>query len=192
MVLPAECQAFTCGYPNWPNETSKSCLDYTGPPTNEPQYNCVFTGWWHPNGYRTHLTSFPSGHTFEGWLLLPLALHFTEMPHASAPPSWAKIAVWVAVIGWGTILGSSRIALGAVCSNPTHAFCVSSVTHVPLTSTFAVLQHWSSDTVMPDFATWALAVFLWRRHPPTAPPPADSSESLVPGVATEKNEQQTL
>ena len=57
---------------------------------------------------------------------------------------------------------------------------------------FAVLQHWSSDTVMSDFATWALAVFLWRRHPPTAPPPADSSESLVPGVASEKDEQQTL
>ena len=192
MVLPAECQAVTCGYPNWPNETSKSCLDYTGPATNDPQYNCAFTGWWHPNGYRTHLTSFPSGHTFEGWLLLPLALHFTEMPHASAPPPGAKIAVWVAVIGWGTMVGSSRVVLGAVCSNPNPRLLCAKRDSRATDLDLAVLQHWSSDTVMSDFATWALAVFLWRRHPPMAPQPTDSSESLVPGVASEKDEQQTL
>lgn len=116
MVLPAECadEDVACVYPNWPNETSKSCLDYSGPTTDEPQYDCAFTGWWHPNGYRKHLTSFPSGHTFEGWLLLPLALHYAELPFAFAALPAAKVSVWVAVVGWGLLVGSSRIAIGAV------------------------------------------------------------------------------
>ena len=115
MVLPAECldEATTCGYSGWPNEPSESCLDYVGV-SDEPQYLCKFTGWWHPNGPRTHLTSFPSGHTFEGWLLLPLALHFAEMPHSSPPPLAAKVAVWVTVVSWGVAVGLSRVFLGKV------------------------------------------------------------------------------
>lgn len=116
MVLPAQCldMAIICGYPEWPNKTSPSCLDYTGVTEEEHQYLCEFTGWWHPNGYRTHLTSFPSGHTFEGWLLLPLALHFMEMPHASPPPLSARVAVWATVVGWGVAVGLSRVFLGKV------------------------------------------------------------------------------
>ena len=113
MVLPGQCVEITCGYTNWPNEPSSSCLDYTGV-TDEHQYRCEFTGWWHPNGYRIHLTSFPSGHTFEGWLLLPLALHFAEMPHASPPQLLVRVVVWMTVVGWGVAVGLSRIFLGKV------------------------------------------------------------------------------
>lgn len=137
MVLPAICirAGSDCRYRDW--SPSSHCLDFTGE-TDHEQFDCTFTGWWHPNGSRSGLNSFPSGHTFSGWLPVPIALHWRELPHASAslvrPVPTA--ALYVLVIGWGVLVGSSRVFVGA---------------------------HWFSDTIVSDTATLALAAFLWRR-----------------------------
>ena len=85
MVLPAACATpGACGDATWPAHPDHHCDD--SPAASQPlatTFPCAFTGWWQPQfgawwparGYHG-LTSFPSGHTFSGWVPLPLALHW--------------------------------------------------------------------------------------------------------------------
>ena len=44
------------------------------------RYQCSFSPWWEPQGDRQGLRSFPSGHAFSAWVLLPIALHWPDLP----------------------------------------------------------------------------------------------------------------
>ena len=95
-----------CGYGDW--KPSSHCLDFVAE-TGHQQFDCAFSGWWHPNGFRSGLYSFPSGHTFSGWLLLPIALHWRELPRASQ--SWRSFhgstaAAYAVIVGWGVLVGA--------------------------------------------------------------------------------------
>ncbi len=140
MVLHAAClQSGVCNAA-WP--PSPHCDNY--PNHTEHQFHCEFSGWWYPHGYRDGLFSFPSGHTFSGWVPLPIALHWTELPpwlgRESSNPVFVGILARLCIVAWGLCVGASRVCVGA---------------------------HWLSDTVVSSVASWAFAVYLWKRHPPT-------------------------
>jgi membrane-associated phospholipid phosphatase len=148
MVLPEEClQPHTTCRAHWaPN---KHCDDFpTNQTTDDQQFPCEFSGWWEPHGYRSGLLSFPSGHTFSGWVPLPIALHWTELPLQSSVGGGSggettlaltTVAVRALLVLWGITVGASRVFVGA---------------------------HWCSDTVVASIGSWALAAYLWKRHAP--------------------------
>jgi membrane-associated phospholipid phosphatase len=113
------------------------------------QYECAFSPWWAPQGPRHGLHSFPSGHTFCAWLLLPIAMRWTELRTTPAATPVATGAaptmrrgirergvVWVAVVGFGVAVMTSRVVVGA---------------------------HWLSDVCTAASITWGVALFLWSR-----------------------------
>lgn len=63
----------------------------------------LFSPWWIPHGLTGH-ASFPSGHTFWSWVVLPLV--------ALAPPSRRAPAL-VACLAWPVVVGLGRIMAGA-------------------------------------------------------------------------------
>jgi membrane-associated phospholipid phosphatase len=65
-----------------------------------------FTAWFLPQGATGH-TSFPSGHSAAGWLLLPLLLLIPE--HARR----TRAFVFLLVVTWGVAVAASRVKIGA-------------------------------------------------------------------------------
>ena len=96
---------------------------------------CEFTPWYLPQGPRRGLYSFPSGHTFSGWLPLPIALCAGRREEAVTPLHLGMI--WAPVLCWGAAVGMSRVAVGA---------------------------HWATDVNAASSLTWALALVLWDRY----------------------------
>ena len=101
MVLAADASAV--------HGSSFTPADYSHCLKHDPpgEFHCTFTPWYAPQGPRDGLQSFPSGHSFSGWVLLPLALHTRNM--AAAP----QIAAWLLVAGWGLAVMTSRVKVGA-------------------------------------------------------------------------------
>ena len=67
-----------------------------------------YTPWFIPNG-PTGYSSFPSGHTAMGWMFLPLIILVVNQNH-KAP---LKILALILILGWGTFVMLSRVAVGA-------------------------------------------------------------------------------
>ena len=67
-----------------------------------------YTPWFICNGI-TGNRSFPSGHTASGWMLLPLLILVKDREWKDP----IKLATWIGVIGWGILVGLSRIFIGA-------------------------------------------------------------------------------
>jgi membrane-associated phospholipid phosphatase len=65
-----------------------------------------FTAWYIPQGVTGH-TSFPSGHTALGWMLLPL------IPLALSRRVGVRVAVAALAVGWGLFVAAGRVRLGA-------------------------------------------------------------------------------
>eukprot|EP01052_Picozoa_sp_SAG31_P010081 SAG31_NODE_542_length_14269_cov_7.826253_9_plen_190_part_00 len=114
MVLPSECAGSSSGDASCAHTWSPSshCNDFDGHTTHH-KYNCTFSGWWVPHGPRSGLTSFPSGHTFSGWLPLPIMFHWNELP-LRCHSLGLTAAVWVILLLWGFTVAASRVFVGAV------------------------------------------------------------------------------
>ncbi len=65
-----------------------------------------FTSWFIPQGI-TGGSSFPSGHTAMGWMLLPLILLTLDKQ------SRTQLLFLTPVIGWGVIVAAGRVVIGA-------------------------------------------------------------------------------
>lgn len=65
-----------------------------------------FTAWYEPQGVTGH-TSFPSGHTALGWMLLPLIGLSRRLPNA------VRATVTGLVIAWGLLVAAGRVRIGA-------------------------------------------------------------------------------
>ena len=68
-----------------------------------------YTPWFLPPGPDPYNASFPSGHTAQGWILLPLLILIKDR-------GWKdpiKIIVTILVIGWGLFVAISRVIIGA-------------------------------------------------------------------------------
>lgn len=72
--------------------------------TLTPDYS-DFSPWYLPQ--MAGGSSFPSGHVFMGWMLLPLLLLFV---HRSTAMRWLVLAF---LIAWGLLVGAGRIIVGA-------------------------------------------------------------------------------
>lgn len=66
----------------------------------------AFSPWYAPQGPTGH-SSFPSGHTLWGWLVLPAAM---LVPRAWPWRRWAVVAL---AVGWGLAVAAGRVLLGA-------------------------------------------------------------------------------
>jgi hypothetical protein len=65
-----------------------------------------FTAWYSPQGWTGH-TSFPSGHTALGWMLLPLIVF------ALGSRPLARFGLIVLAVGWGLFVAAGRVRFGA-------------------------------------------------------------------------------
>jgi membrane-associated phospholipid phosphatase len=68
-----------------------------------------YTPWFLPPGPDPNNASFPSGHTAQGWVLLPILILIKHR-------TWKdpiKIIVIILVIGWGLFVAISRVIIGA-------------------------------------------------------------------------------
>ena len=111
-------------------------------------YDCAFSPWWAPQGYRAGLHSFPSGHTFCAWLSLPLPMHWAQLRSRNFAthdgetltqvPIQETRVIWGVALCWGTLVMISRVAVGA---------------------------HWLSDVGAGATITWGVALLLWDRIP---------------------------
>ena len=54
------------------------------------QYQCTFSPWWESQGHRKGLQSFPSGHAFSAWMLLPVALQWPDLPCCRAEHEYSQ------------------------------------------------------------------------------------------------------
>ncbi len=164
MVLHATCLQSDACVAAWPpNPHCENYPNHTG-----HQFQCEFSGWWYPHGYRDGLFSFPSGHTLYGWVPLPVALHWTELPlwvDRESNPVMLTVIVRAFVVVWGLLVGASRVFVGA---------------------------HWLSDTVVSSVASWFFAAYLWKRHPPTTNPVTSSSMVTNSPAAQARGKQYTL
>jgi len=71
-----------------------------------------FTPWWSPPGLGSSPdwnSSFPSGHSSMGWMLLPLLIIVKDRKKTDP----IKILTIIFVIGWGIFVSASRVVVGA-------------------------------------------------------------------------------
>jgi membrane-associated phospholipid phosphatase len=67
-----------------------------------------YTPWFIPQGI-TGNSSFPSGHTAMGWMLLPLLIPLRKIQWKSL----IRVIGTLIIIGWGMFVGLSRVVIGA-------------------------------------------------------------------------------
>jgi len=68
-----------------------------------------FTPWYLPLGPASHHSSFPSGHTAMGWMLLPLLFLVKDRKLWDAK----RLSTILAVFSWGFFVAFSRVKIGA-------------------------------------------------------------------------------
>ena len=73
-----------------------------------PDYS-NYTPWFLPPGPSETNLSFPSTHTAQGWMVLPLIILVVNRKGKD----FLKILTFCFVIGWGTFVGISRVLIGA-------------------------------------------------------------------------------
>ncbi|NHJ04631.1 MAG: phosphatase PAP2 family protein [Candidatus Heimdallarchaeota archaeon] len=68
-----------------------------------------YTPWYLPPGPSLLYSSFPSGHTSMGWMLLPLIV----IIYKKELRNFVKILLIIPIIFWGLFVSSSRVVIGA-------------------------------------------------------------------------------
>lgn len=68
-----------------------------------------YAPWFLPSGLNSPHQSFPSGHTTQGWMLLPLLIIIKDREWKDP----VKILLTTFVIGWGLFIAISRVIVGS-------------------------------------------------------------------------------